>query len=243
MSLNKSLIPLAIFAVLYSATACANYPDGCNDARYARYMDERYADAQARSKRYYSDSLRNYELSLSLNRNRYQVISELSRHLKYSAQFDPLDIVADKIDRVFAHADMLSREQQIAGDVVDRFSVETHSVGIARAWVAFREGNLEKSFAELLASVDRSDSAMMSSFGPDFEFVRHIYRQGHVEPVLAYLEKTEDFWKGERPDALRYVWRAMIDAGCKVQFDTVDTITVMELGLGVRDVNRSRDVN
>ena len=60
-----------------------------------------------------------------------------------------------------------------------------------------------------------------------------ILREGysHIEPVLAYINKTKAFWTGKRPDGLRYVWLKMIDAECKIQFDSVDTIKILELGL------------
>jgi hypothetical protein len=94
-----------------------------------------------------------------------------------------------------------------------------------------------------LKSIEVSGSAVLSSFGPDFELIRHIYRDGHIEPVVAYINKTEEFWTGRRPDSLRYVWHKMIKAECKIQFDFVDTINALELGLSVIDVNKDYGVS
>lgn len=224
---------LTLFCIIsfYCSSAHADYAKGCADPEYHRYIQDRFTYYENRNRRFLSDSLRDYKRSLTSSRNPYQVIGDLSRHLKYSAQFEPVSEVAAKIDRIFEHADELSIKQQIAGDAVDNFSGETHAVGIARAWIAYRQGEHELAFEELMKSIDVSDSAVLSSFGPDFEFIRHIYRDGYIAPVLAYINKTKVFWTGKRPDGLRYVWLKMIEAECKIQFDLVDTIKVLELGL------------
>jgi hypothetical protein len=216
----------------------ADYAQGCEDPEYHQYIQERFAQIEKMNRRLFADTLQDYERSLATSNNPYRVIGDLSRHLKYSAQFDPIDIVAAKIDRIFEHANALSMEQHIAGYVLDSFSSETHSVGIARAWIAYRKGEHKLAFEELLKSIDVSGSAVLSSFGPDFDLVRQLYKDGHVEPVTAYINKTEEFWTGRRPDGLRYVWREMIKAECKIQFDSVDTMKALELGLRVIDVNK-----
>jgi hypothetical protein len=225
-----------------NSTAHAYYVLGCDDPEYHQYIEEQFAHVETKNQRLLADTLRDYERSLATSKNPYQVIGDLSRHLKYSAQFEPINKVSAKIDRIFEHADGLTVEQQIAGDVIDSFSSETHSVGIARAWIAYRQDKHELAFAELLKSIEVSDSAVLSAFGPDFELIRHIYRDGHIEPVIAYINKTEDFWTGRRPDGLRYVWLKMIKAECKIQFDFVDTINALELGLSVIDVNKDYGV-
>jgi len=218
-----------------SANAAANYAQGCDDPAYHDYIEQRFAQFDARSRRRLDDTLRDYHLSVSSGNNPYQVITSLSRHLKYSAQFEPVDMVSLKIDRVFEHADEMSVAQQIAGDVYDGFSSETHYVGIARAWLAYRQGELSLAFEELQNSIERADSALLGAFGPDFDFVRQLYRDGHVEPVVTYIKNTKRFWTGARPDELRAVWMNMIKAGCKIQFDSVDSIKAEALGLG--DIN------
>lgn len=216
----------------------ADYALGCKDPEYHRYIENRFAYFDAKNRRLLAETLRDYELSLATSKNPYRVIGDLSRHLKYSAQFDPIELVNAKIDRIFEHSDALSVKQKIAGDVFDRFSSETHSVGIARAWIAYRQGNQELAFEELLASIEVSNSAVLGSFGPDFELVREMYRDGYLDPVIAYINKTEEFWFGKRPDGLRYVWLKMIEAECKIQFDSVDSMKVLELGLNVLDVSK-----
>lgn len=216
----------------------ADYALGCEDPEYHQYIKERFAQIETMNRRMFNDTLRDYEQSLATSKNPYQVIGDLSRHLKYSAQFDPIDVVAAKIDRIFEHANNLSVEEHIAGYVLDSFSSETHSVGIARAWIAYRQNKHTLAFDELLKSIDVSGSAVLSAFGPDFELVRQLYNDGHVEPVIAYINKTEEFWTGRRPDGLRYVWHEMIKAECKIQFDSVDTMKALELGLRVIDVNK-----
>nr|WP_136249804.1 hypothetical protein [Ningiella ruwaisensis] len=234
--------PLAALLFCLSITANfaarADYAKGCEDPDYAQYMKQRYAHFEALNRRLFNETLQDYERSLATSTNPYQVIGDLSRHLRYSAQFEPVEVVNAKIDRIFEHAEALSLEQQIAGEVVDRFSSESHSVGIARAWIAYRQENYELAFTELLQSLEISDSAVLSTFGPDLELIRRMYRDGHVAPVVAYINKTEEFWKGRRPDSLRYVWEVMIEAQCAIQFDFVDTIKALELGLRVMDVNR-----
>lgn len=236
----KPLIVLLVYmSVILNSTAHADYALGCDDPEYHRYIKARFADFETKNRRLLADTLGDYERSLATSKHPFQVIGDLSRHLKYSAQFDPINEVNAKIDRIFEHANALSVQQQIAGDVFDRFSSETHSVGIARAWLAYRQGKHKEAFEELLKSLEVSDSAVLSSFGPDLELIRHIYRDGHVAPVIAYIKKTEDFWTGRRPDGLRYVWLEMIKAKCEVQFDFVDTIKALELGLSVIDVNKN----
>jgi hypothetical protein len=232
-----TVIPVFINIILNS-TAHADYALGCNDPEYLQYIDERFALFETKNRRLLVSTLRDYERSLATNKHPFQVIGDLSRHLKYSAQFEPVDEVNDKIDRIFEHANKLSIKQQIAGDVFDGFSSETHAVGIARAWIAYRQDQHEVAFEALLKSLEINRSAVLSSFGPDLEFIRHIYRDGHIESVVAYIDKTEEFWTGKRPDGLRYVWREMIKVGCKVQFDFVDTIKALELGLSVINVNK-----
>jgi len=234
---------LMCISTILNSTVHAYYALGCDDPEYHQDIKEQFAHFETKNRRLLADTLRDYERSLATNKNPYQVIGDLSRHLKYSAQFDPINKVTAKIDRIFEHADRLSVEQQIAGDAIDSFSSETHSVGIARAWIAYRQDKHELAFAELLKSIEVSDSAVLSSFGPDFQLIRHIYRDGHIEPVVAYINKTEEFWTGRRPDGLRYVWLKMIKAECKIQFDFVDTINALELGLSVIDVNKDYGVS
>jgi hypothetical protein len=237
---------VAIFmcvSILLNSSAHAKYALGCEDPEYHQYIKEQFADFETKNRRFLVYSLRDYERSLATSTNPYKVISDLSRHLKYSAQFDSIDKVTAKIDRIFEHANALSVEQQIAGDVFDSFSSETHSVGIARAWIAYRQDKHEVAFAELLKSIEVNGSAVLSSFGPDFDLIRRIYHDGHIEPVVAYIKKTEDFWTGRRPDGLRYVWLKMIKAECKIQFDFVDTINALKLGLSVIDVNKDYGVS
>jgi hypothetical protein len=229
---------LVCISIIVNSTARADYALGCNDPEYHQYIKERFAHFETKNRRSLAYTLRDYERSLATSKHPFQVIGDLSRHLKYSAQFEPINEVNAKINRIFEHANKLSIKQQIAGDVFDGFSSEKHSVGIARAWIAYRQGKQELAFEALLKSIDISGSAVLSSFGPDLELIRHIYRDGHLAPVVAYINKTEAFWTGRRPDGLRYVWLEMIKAECKVQFDFVDTIKALELGISVIDVNK-----
>jgi hypothetical protein len=217
--------------ILFQSSAQADYALMCDDPQYHQYIEDRFAQLEVKNRRLYSSTLRDYELSLATSANPYKIIGDLSRHLKYSAQFDPIDEVNAKIRRVFDHTDELSAEEHLAGLVFDNFSSETHSVGVARAWIAYRQKEYAKAFEELLLSIELSGSAVLSSFGPDFSLARQMYKDGNVEPVLAYINKTEQFWTGQRPDRLRDVWRKMIILGCKIQFDSVDTIKAVDLGI------------
>lgn len=235
----KPLVAI-LLCITAISNAYANYELGCDDPAYHKYMEQRFVHFESKNRRLFAETLRNYEQSLATSNNPYRVIGDLSRHLKYSAQFDAIEKVNAKIDRIFDHAEALSAEQQIAGDVFDRFSSESHAVGIARAWLAYRQGNYGLAFKELLQSLEVSNSAVLSAFGPDVELIRRIYHDGHVAPVIAYINKTEEFWTGRRPDNLRYVWLKMINAQCKIQFDFIDTIKALELGLSLIDVNNGK---
>ena len=102
---------------------------------------------------------------------------------------------------------------------------------------------MKTAFSQMLGSIKDADSAVLSSFGPDIYCVRHIYKKGHVEPVLKYLKESERFWKGKNADNMRYIWRNMIEAKCDVAFESHDAIKALELGLRVRDVNRDYSVD
>ena len=173
----------------------------------------------------------------------YLVIFNLSRHIKYSAQFEPIETVKLKIGRAFEHAKEMSREQQIAGDVYDGFSTENHYIDIARAWIAYREGDINGVSAELHNAINDVDSALLGAFGPDFDLVRQLYRDGYIEQVVAYIKKTESFWTGKRPDALRSAWLDMIEAGCKIQFDSVDVIKAEQLGVSAINAEEALGLN
>lgn len=233
----------ACISLFACVSASADYAQGCNDPGYQQFMQDRYASFDAKNRRLLDETWQNYQRSLAAGDNQFRIISDLSQHLRYSAQFDPIDDVKAKIDTVFSHVDALSVNQQIAGDVFDSFGSEKHAVGIAQAWLAYRQGKQESAFDYLLKSIESGNSAVLNSFGPDFSFVRQIYRDGHIAPVVTYINKTRQFWTGKRPDNLRYVWLKMIDAGCPVQFDFYDTIKVKELGLSVRDVNQREAFN
>ncbi|RPJ66121.1 hypothetical protein DRW07_13970 [Alteromonas sediminis] len=217
----------------------AYYAQGCEDPAYHQYIEKRLADIEARDQRRLGSTLRDYTLSASANDNPYKIIADLSRHIKYSAQFEPIATVKLKIARVFEYADTLSTSQQIAGDVYDGFSSETHNVGIARAWIAYRQGDLTKAFEALLAAIDIKASPLLSAFGPDLSLIRQLYKDGHVTPVVTYIKKTQQFWQGKQPEKLRRAWLAMIEAECKIQFDSIDTVKANALGLPVADVSRA----
>lgn len=233
------IAPVLIVCTTLSTNGLADYLQGCDDPEYHRYIEQRFEHFESRNRRLLEDTLRDYELSLSMNSNPYQVITNLSRHIKYSAQFEPIELVQLKIDRAFEHAKEMSREQLIAGDIYDGFGSENHYVDVARAWIAYRQGNLDQVFEELSKSIEEVDSALLGAFGPDFDLVRQLYHEGHVEPVVAYIKKTKSFWTGNRPDALRTAWLDMIDAGCKIQFDSIDVIKAKELGVNSINVREA----
>lgn len=229
-------VPLII---TLSKQSHADYLQGCDDPEYLEYIEQRYAYLESRNRRLLNDTLQDYQRSLSSNSNPYKVLNSLSRHIKYSAQFEPIEVAELKIERAFDYANKMSIEQQIAGDVYDGFSSENHYVDIARAWIAYRKGNVEKAFKALYNSINDIDSALLGAFGPDFDLVRQLYNDGYVEPVVTYIKKTESFWTGKRPDALRDAWLGMINAGCKIQFDSIDTIKAEQLGVRAINVQKA----
>ena len=229
---------ITLLLILLSLQVSADYKLGCADPDYDQYMVSRYAYFASSSGRLYSQTLTDYKSSARNKTNPFRAISDLSRHLKYSAQFDPIDVVQINIERLLTHGDNLRVDQKVTVSIFDGFSDEDHAIGIARAWVAYRQGDTKTAFSELLASVDGVDSAILSSFGPDIYFVRHILRDGYIEPVLDYLKLSEQFWVGENPDNMRYIWRTMINNNCAVAFESFDAIKALELGLQVRDVSK-----
>lgn len=233
--------PLLLISVFFMSTALsmqghANYLQGCDDPEYHQYIEQRFEYFESRNKRLLGDTLRDYKSSLSDDKSVYEIVTHLSRHIRFSAQFEPIELVQQKINHAFDLAKAMSKEQQIAADVVDGFSNQNHYVDIARSWIAYRQGDLNQAFKELLIAVDTVDSAFLGAFGPDFELVRQLYNDGHTEPVIAYIKKTESFWTGKRPNELRSAWLAMIEAGCKVQFDSVDVIKAEQLSVNAIDV-------
>ena len=144
--INPLVAILGCISIIFNARAQADYVLGCEDPEYHQYIQERFVHFETRNRRLLVDTERNYELSLATSKNPYQAIGDLSRHLKYSAQFEPINKVNAKIDRIFEHANALTLEQSIAGYVFDSFSSETHSVGIARAWIAYRQDKYEEAF-------------------------------------------------------------------------------------------------
>ncbi len=228
---------------LFSFSSFSAYPEGCEDPAYIKYIDARDAQFNIENRRTYAETKVVYETSEQLSTNQYKIISDLSRHLKYSAQFDPIPIVEDKINRLFELAERLPSDERIAAKAFDNFSNENHSVGIARAWIAYRQNKYDEAFTELIDSVELNNSALMASFGPDFDFIRHIYSEGHVKPVLQYIEKTESFWEGPMPDSMRRAWRAMIQADCPIQFQSIDRMKARQLGLKVRDLSKEYGID
>lgn len=236
---QRIYVMTAVLFLWMPMPANADYANGCADASYHQYIEHSFAQLESNNKRQLRITLRDYQNSVQNSDNPYRVLSDLSYHIKYSAQFDPIDTVKANIEDLHDHADALRFDQQVAASALDGFSNENHAVGIARAWIAYRQGNTSVAFEELLASLELTNSAVMASFGPDFNFVRQIYSDGHIVPVLSYLDKTEDFWTGKKADNLRYIWRHMIAAKCKVQFQFVDTQKAIELNLRVKDVSQT----
>lgn len=228
---------LVLCVPVQSVDANNTYPLGCQDPAYHSYLDKRFAHLERTNHRGFKNSLRNYEDSIDAG-NEYFTISELARHLIHSAPIDDVDVVNVKIALLLEHIDALPLSKRVAGYVFSGFDDEKHAVFIARAWVAYRQGNNALAFDHLDDALEVSATPVLSAFGPDFGFVRQIYQDGHVEPVLSYLTKSEAIWQNPRADDMRYVWRELIEAQCPLEFGFYDTTEALKLGLSVRDVNR-----
>ena len=228
-----------ITTLIMPSQVFGDYARGCLDPKYQQYLNKRFAHFNDVNKRLLKETLFDYQNNLKNSTNPFRAISDLSRHLKYSAQLDPIDIAQKKVELLLDYGDNLRVDQQVAVSIFDNFSDENHAIGIARAWLAYRQGDAKTAFSEMLTSIENADSAVMSSFGPDIYFIRQIYQDGHTKPVLAYLEKTEAFWRGKDADNMRYIWRAMIAANCGIAFESLDAFKALELGLSVRDIRRN----
>ena len=93
-------IPTIVISIglLACLSARADYEKGCEDPEYQKFMQERYASFEAKNRRLLDETWQNYERSLAADDNAFRTISDLSQHLKFSAQFDPVDEVKAKIN-------------------------------------------------------------------------------------------------------------------------------------------------
>ncbi len=222
---------LLIITSCLSIPVNAMYIQGCADPNYLTYMEKRFAFFAQNNQRMYSQTLREYQRTSALPDSTFERISALTRHLKYSAQLDPIDEVEQKIADLFQYSEAMSMEKRIAGFVLDEFSSENHAINMAKAWVAYRQGDIETTEQALMAALDVKEPLLLSAFGPDFSLVRQLYQDGYVDMVKAYIQKTRQFWRGKSADELRFVWRQMMILQCPIQFESTDIVKAISLGL------------
>ena len=222
---------LLLFLAIISTQSYAVYPNGCQDPKYQAYIDKRFAFFAQNNQRMYDQTLSEYEHLVTTESSRFSIISALTRHLIYSAQVDPIATVQQKINDLLAYSDSLSMEQRIAGLVLDEFSSENHAINMARAWISYRKGDIDTARVSLMASLNINNSMLLSAFGPDFSLVRHLYKDGHIDIVKAFIQKTERFWQTSQAHQLRFIWSQMMILQCPIQFESGDSVQAMNLGI------------
>ncbi len=229
------LILLLLFLIALPPKSHAMYVQGCEDPQYHAHINSRFATFAQNNKRMYTQTLRDYErieqTDSATRDNAFQRISALTRHLTYSAQLDPIQEVGLKIDALLSYSESLSMEKRIAGLVLDEFSSENHAINMARAWIAYRQGDLDATQDSLMASLDIKDPLLLSAFGPDFSLVRHLYKDGHIDIVKAFINKTKTFWLTSEANRLRFIWGQMMILHCPIQFESNDIVQALNLGI------------
>ncbi len=229
------LILLLLFLIALPPKSHAMYVQGCEDPQYHAHINSRFATFAQNNKRMYTQTLRDYErieqTDSATRDNAFQRISALTRHLTYSAQLDPIQEVGLKIDALLSYSESFSMEKRIAGLVLDEFSSENHAINMARAWIAYRQGDLDATQDSLMASLDIKDPLLLSAFGPDFSLVRHLYKDGHIDIVKAFINKTKTFWLTSEANRLRFIWGQMMILHCPIQFESNDIVQALNLGI------------
>lgn len=226
---------LLLFLAIISTQSYAVYPNGCQDPKYQAYIDKRFAFFAQNNQRMYDQTLREYQridqTDSATRDHTFQRISALTRHLTYSAQLDPIEQVRQKIGALLNYSESLSMEKRIAGQVLDEFSSENHAINMARAWIAYRQGDMDATQASLMASLDIKDPMLLSAFGPDFSLVRHLYKDGHIDIVKAFINQTKTFWQTSDANRLRFIWGQMMILQCQIQFESSDIVQALNLGI------------
>lgn len=229
------LILLLLVLVALPPKSHAMYVQGCQDPKYHAYINSQFATFAQNNKHMYTQTLREYQrieqIDSATRDNTFLRISALTRHLTYSAQLDPIEEVGLKIDALLSYSEALSMEKRIAGLVLDEFSSENHAINMARAWIAYRQGDIDATQDSLMASLDIKDPLLLSAFGPDFSLVRHLYKDGYIDIVKAFINKTKTFWLTSEANRLRFIWRQMMILHCPIQFESSDIVQALNLGI------------
>ncbi len=224
-----------VLLIFISTPSSALYVQGCQDPKYHAYIDSRFATFAQNNERLYTQTLREYErieqTDSATRDHTFQRISALTRHLTYSAQLDPIEEVELKIDALLSYSEALSMEKRIAGLVLDEFSSENHAINMARAWIAYRQDDIDATQDSLMASLNIKDPLLLSAFGPDFSLIRHLYKDGHIDIVQAFINKTKTFWQTSEANRLRFIWRQMMILHCPIQFESSDIVQALNLGI------------
>ncbi len=209
--------------VIVSLDVSAKEYESCNDSRYIDYVNKRldfYSSLTEEEIARAYESLEDPQEGLDERSAEalflYQIVTPAAQHRdkNYALAY---------IERYEADA-LQSNAQRFANTILNRKpNLAIHTSKTARAWLAYRDGDIEGAKALLLESVDIGSSPVLSSFGPDLSLVRTLYNRHDEDAfVLAYLEKTKSFWHSGKSKYLP-LWEKMIANNCLIQFQFYDT--------------------
>lgn len=218
----KKLTYCAIAILISQPALSANYT-GCSDSSYIKYVEKRlsfyakldkesYQKAQKELKKTPFEDLSETELELYLYSNTI-----------LSARFDTSDVARRNI---MAYEDRPSPLFSFmeTGD-------PKHNINIAKGWLALNSGDEREAIRYLIISTKTKSSPVLSSFGPDKTLIRELYKRGHKEAVLEYLDMVQSFWNTASAKEFIKVWRKMIKNNCSIQFQFFDIESAAKLGL------------
>lgn len=192
----------------------------CDDPNYADYIDARLKFYETLARQDYQETKnQSFETLSYLNKYIY-----LHKNTVNSARFDSKDIALKHID---------SYMQKNFGLFAN--SDGYHRTNIARGWLALAAKNEQKAIDFLIASasIPFPTSAVLASFGPDMTLLRELYRRGHTQSTLDYLEAVQTFWNTERALKKIKIWKKMIAVNCPAQFQFYDTTNFKKLNLSL----------
>lgn len=127
------------------------------------------------------------------------------------------DPVSMALAKAYLDADDLSEARHFAHATLDAEDEESprgavvFSMNDVLGKVALAEGDLDLASRYLLASATTTGSAVLGSFGPDFDLAHDLLIAGRRAVVLAFLEDCKAFWTSGQDELV--AWIATIEAG------------------------------
>lgn len=192
----------------------------CDDPNYAGYINARLAFYDKLAIEDYEETKNPSFETLSY----FKKYTYLHKNTINSARFDNKDIAMTHIESY------MQKNFGLFGN-----SDGYHRTNIARGWLALAAKNEQKAIDFLMAStsIPFPTSAVLASFGPDMTLLRELYRRGHTQAALDYLEAVQTFWNTEIALKKIKIWKKMIAVDCPAQFQFYDTTNFKKLNLSL----------